>query len=130
MEDPLVSVIIPTYNRAGVIKETINSIINQTYSNFEIIIVDDGSTDNTGDIIKTFQDDRIKYYWKKNTGLPSKARNVGLKHVNGEFIAFLDSDDIWLPKKIETQLFDAEGFWQESFQVAVLSEKICGKIQH
>ncbi len=100
----LVSVIIPTFNRAHLIRETIASVLKQTYQNFEIIIVDDGSTDNTAEVVKSYSDPRISYFYQPNSGLPAKARNTGLARASGEFIAFLDSDDIWFPRKIERQL--------------------------
>ena len=97
MKNPTVSVIIPTYNRAHLVGRAIKSVLNQTYRDFEIIVVDDGSTDNTKDIIKEFQkkDKRIKYIpYEKNKG-GSAARNTGIKAAKGEYIAFLDSDDEW-----------------------------------
>lgn len=70
MKEKLVSVIIPTYNRGDLFKEAINSVLNQTYNNFELIIIDDGSTDNTKEIVQSFKDKRIKYNWQKNSGKP------------------------------------------------------------
>jgi glycosyltransferase involved in cell wall biosynthesis len=99
---PLVSIIIPTYNSEKYIREALESALNQTYRNIEIIVVDDGSTDNTKEVLKHYLD-RIQYIYKKNAG-PASARNVGIKHAKGEYIAFLDSDDMWLPEKIELQL--------------------------
>ena len=100
---PLVSVIIPTYNRANLLKRAIKSVLDQTYKNLEIIIVDDGSTDNTKDIVKTFSDPRIQYIrLPENRGV-SSARNMGIKKSRGDFIAFLDSDDEFLPEKLEKQ---------------------------
>lgn len=101
-----ISVIIPTYNRGEFIKKTINSVLNQTIKNFELIIVDDGSTDNTKEIIEEFikKDDRVKYFYQKNSGSPSEPRNLGIEKAQGEYIAFLDSDDEWLPEKLEKQL--------------------------
>lgn len=104
MKQKKVSVIIPTYNRANLIRETINSVLNQTYQNFEILIIDDGSTDNTKTVVQSFKDSRIKYILQKHCGLPAKARNKGLNVAKGEFIAFLDSDDIWLPQKLGKQI--------------------------
>lgn len=104
MEKNLVSVITPTYNRGEIIKETIQSVLNQTYHNFEYIIIDDGSTDNTKEIIQSFQDKRIKYINQQHVGTPASGRNNGIKNAKGEFIAFLDSDDIWFPQKLEIQL--------------------------
>lgn len=104
MKNKLVTVIIPTYNRANLIKETINSVLNQTHQNFEILIIDDGSVDNTKAVVQSIKDDRIKYYWQEHSGLPAIARNKGLNIAKGEFIAFLDSDDIWFPQKLEKQI--------------------------
>lgn len=104
MEKNLVSVITPTYNRGEILKETIQSVLNQTYHNFEYIIVDDGSTDNTKEIVQSFQDKRIKYISQQHVGTPASGRNTGIKNAKGEFIAFLDSDDIWFPQKLEIQL--------------------------
>lgn len=100
----LVSVIIPAYNTGEVIRETIGSVIAQTYSNFEIIIIDDGSNDNTQEIIKSINDNRIKYYYQKNSGLPAQVRNAGVKFSKGELIAFLDHDDAWMPEKLQAQI--------------------------
>jgi glycosyltransferase involved in cell wall biosynthesis len=104
-EDPLISVIIPTYNRANLLTIAILSVINQTYKNWELIIVDDGSTDNTKQIVEEFikKDPRIKYFYKENGGQGS-ARNLGIKNAQGEYIAFLDSDDEFLENKIKKSL--------------------------
>ncbi|MFT4304767.1 MAG: glycosyltransferase family 2 protein [Candidatus Woesearchaeota archaeon] len=103
-KNPLVSVIIPTYNRERTIKRAIDSVFNQTYKNWELIIVDDGSTDNTKEVIKDYlKDKRVKYFAKKNAGV-SSARNLGVKKSTGKFISFLDSDDEFLHNKIEIQL--------------------------
>ncbi|MDL1971071.1 MAG: glycosyltransferase family 2 protein [Candidatus Desulfofervidaceae bacterium] len=96
-----VSVIIPTYNRAHFLKEAINSVLAQTYKDYELIIVDDGSQDETAQIVKSDQD-KLKYIFIPHHGV-SKARNVGIQEAKGELIAFLDSDDLWLPKKLEIQ---------------------------
>jgi len=99
----MISVIIPTYNRAAIITEAIRTVLEQTYQNFEIIIIDDGSIDNTCQVIKDLNDCRIKYIYQENTGKPSVARNAGIKIAQGEYIAFLDSDDLWHSKKLEQQ---------------------------
>ena len=101
---PLVSIIMPTYNRAGYILETIESIRNQTYANWELIIVDDGSDDNTEEIVAGLQDPRIKFYREQKTGNGSRLKNIGLKKASGNLYAFIDSDDIWAPEKLELQV--------------------------
>ena len=116
---PKVSVIIPTHNRAHLISRSIQSVLNQTYQDFEIIVVDDGSTDNTKEVIKEFQrkDKRIKYIKHgKNKG-GSAARNTGIKASRGEYIAFQDSDDEWLPGKLEKQI---EVFKKEPVEVGII----------
>ncbi|MEW6608546.1 MAG: glycosyltransferase [bacterium] len=97
-----ISIIIPTYNAENFLPQAINSVVEQTYQDIEIIVVDDGSTDNTKRIIEPFMD-KIYYIYKDNGG-PASARNVGIKSSKGEYIAFLDADDIWLPQKLELQI--------------------------
>lgn len=99
-----VSVVIPTYNREATIGASVQSVLNQTYQNFEIIIVDDGSTDNTRQVIEAFADDRIRYVCLEQNGGVSHARNTGIGLAESEYVAFLDSDDEWLPKKLEKQM--------------------------
>ncbi len=99
---PLVSVIIPTYNRAALVVQAVQSALNQTYTNMEIIVVNDGSTDNTPEILKEYEG-KIKYVYQERSER-SKARNEGFRHSTGSYIAFLDSDDLWLPTKIEKQV--------------------------
>jgi len=89
-----VSVIIPTYNRSNLIKHAVESILQQSFTDFEVIVIDDGSTDNTRSVIAQIDDDRIKYFYKENGGAAS-ARNWGIDRAEGEYIAFLDSDDLW-----------------------------------
>ncbi|MGA2670059.1 MAG: glycosyltransferase [Dehalococcoidia bacterium] len=100
---PKVSVIIPSYNGARFISEAIQSVIDQSFTDFEIIIVDDGSTDNTSEVVKGFKDPRIRYIYQENRGLPA-ARNSGILASGAEYIALLDSDDKWLPGKLELQV--------------------------
>lgn len=102
---PLVSIIMPAYNAARYIKETIESVLTQSYSNWEMIIVDDGSTDNIAEIIKEYseKDARIQYIYQTNKG-QSSARNRGIKEAQGKYIAFLDADDLFLPAKLEEQV--------------------------
>jgi glycosyltransferase involved in cell wall biosynthesis len=115
MQDKLVSIIIPTYNRADLIGETIQSVIDQTYTNWELIVVDDGSSDNTSGLLSKFNNSRIRYYAIEHCGILGKVRNVGMSHATGEYIAFLDSDDIWLPEKLEYQLSLLNKYPQASF---------------
>ena len=95
-----VSVIIPAYNQGHYLAEAIQSVLKQTFRDFEILVIDDGSTDNTAEITQGFSDQRVVYYYQPNKGL-SAARNTGLRHARGEFISYLDSDDLFLPKKLE-----------------------------
>lgn len=101
---PRVSVIIPTYNCEKYIVQTIESVLKQTYSNFEIIVIDDGSTDNTKKIIEKFiNSHKIRYIYQTNSG-QSAARNKGIEESNGEYIAFLDADDYWKKEKLKKQI--------------------------
>ena len=101
--------IIPTYNRAQVLGRAIASVLDQTWSDFELIVVDDGSTDHTSAILASFCDARLTKIYQENKGV-SAARNLGITHSQGQFIALLDSDDWWLPKKLAKQLtFMLEG---------------------
>ena len=100
----LVSIIMPSYNTGKFIKETISSVINQTYNNWELIIVDDCSTDNTDDVVKTIKDNRIKYIKNKENSGAAISRNVALREAKGKWIAFLDSDDLWKKDKLERQI--------------------------
>lgn len=102
-----VTIITPLYNSESYITDTIDSVINQTYKNWEMIIVDDLSTDNSLNIVKEYvkKDSRIKLLESKyNFGGPAKPRNVGLDNAKGDYVAFLDADDVWLPSKLESQL--------------------------
>lgn len=99
-----VSVITPVYNGVITINETIKSILSQSHKNFELIVVDDGSIDNSEKIIKSFKDSRIKYYKIENSGSPARPRNFGIKEATGDFIAFCDQDDVWYKDKLEKQI--------------------------
>lgn len=102
---PTFSIIIPTYNRAHMISHGIKSVINQTFSSWELIVIDDGSTDKTKDVIDAFNDPRIRYFWQENQER-SVARNNGIEQSNGEWICFLDSDD-WYELSHLQVFFDA-----------------------
>lgn len=99
-----VSVIIPTYNREKTILRAIQSVLEQTYTNLEVLVIDDGSTDGTADIVNGIEDDRVKYVVLEQNGGPSKARNVGVEMAESEWIAFQDSDDCWHNNKLEVQM--------------------------
>ena len=100
--DPLVSVIIPTYNRAWTLPDAIDSVLEQTYQPFELIVVDDGSSDNTSALLAGYSP-RLTVIRQENAGV-SAARNTGIEQATGEFLAFLDSDDRWLPQKLARQI--------------------------
>ena len=99
---PLVSVIITTYNRYNFLFEAINSVLNQTYKPIELIIIDDGSTDPTPEHLTTTN--KYLVINQNHTGMPGQVKNKGVEISSGEFVAFLDSDDLWLPRKLEKQL--------------------------
>jgi len=100
---PRVSVIIPTYNRANMVGRAIKSVLEQTFTDWELIVVDDGSQDHTGAAVADYGDPRIQYIYQENSGTPG-ARNTGIQASSGEYIALLDSDDLFLPNKLELQL--------------------------
>ena len=103
-EAGLVSVIMPSYNTAPYIKETIQSVLNQTYTNWELIIVDDCSTDNTDEVLETIKDNRIRYFKNEKNSGAAISRNKALREAKGQWIAYLDSDDLWMPEKLEKQI--------------------------
>jgi glycosyltransferase involved in cell wall biosynthesis len=102
--NPVISVIIPSYNRENEIPQAIESVLAQTYKNFEIIVVDDGSTDGTEKRLQEYINKKQIHYFRKDNSGPSSARNYGLNLAKGQYIAFLDSDDLWLPIKLEVQM--------------------------
>jgi glycosyltransferase involved in cell wall biosynthesis len=97
---PKVSAIVPVYNVEKYITETISSVLNQTYQDFELLVIDDGSSDKSIEICREFSDDRMTILSQKNRGLAG-ARNTGIRHAQGEYLAFLDGDDLWSPQKLE-----------------------------
>jgi glycosyltransferase involved in cell wall biosynthesis len=99
-----VSVIIPTWNREHSLKKAIQSALNQSLAPLEIIVSDDGSTDNSYSVVQSFKNPKVKWFSAKHLGLPAVARNRAIKESKGEWIAFLDSDDEWFPKKLEKQM--------------------------
>lgn len=114
-----VSIIIPTYNRHALLQRAVDSIYAQSYSNYEIIIIDDGSTDDTASMIERFFP-KVRYYFHQNCGV-SASRNKGLDHAKGDFIAFLDSDDEWLPEKLSSQIH--EFLLQPSYKICHTEEQ-------
>ncbi len=114
---PAVSVIIPTYNRGKLLCKAIKSVLQQTFSDFELIVVDDASTDQTRATIEQFQDSRIRYFRHERNAGVCKTRNTGLAAAQGDYVAFLDSDDEWAPDKLEKQV---ARFQQSSQEVGVI----------
>lgn len=112
----LVSIIMPSWNTERFIAETIQSVIEQTYENWELLIVDDCSSDNTDEVVASFKDDRIKYFHNERNIGAALTRNRAMQEAKGEWIAFLDSDDLWMPEKLELQIaFMKENGYQLSF---------------
>ncbi len=103
MDSPYFSVVVPTHNRANILKRAVDSVLCQTFDNFELIIVDDHSEDNTADYINSISDDRVKYVLNNRTPGACGARNEGVFLAKGKWIAFLDDDDVWLSRKLEFQ---------------------------
>jgi len=103
MNSPFFSVIIPTYNRKTKLHVCLDSVLSQTFTNYEIVIIDNGSTDNTEKmIIEKYRDSRIHYFWQEGSGSPANPRNQGIHKAQGDWVAFLDSDDVWHPEKLES----------------------------
>lgn len=104
MKDDLISIIIPVYNAEKFLDETINTVLNQTYKNFELILVNDGSKDKSVDVIKKYNDKRIKLIDNKNNKGAALSRNDGIRKAKGRYICFLDADDLWNKEKLEKQI--------------------------
>lgn len=119
---PLVSVVIPTYNRAKVLERALKTALSQTYQNIEILIVDDGSTDNTEAALTPFRD-QVRYFYQQNQGA-SAARNRAIQEARGKYIAFLDSDDEWLPTKLEKQIALLESQPELSFIACLAVDEV------
>lgn len=114
---PLVSIIMPTYNRSGLIIDTVKSILCQTHRHWELIIVDDGSDDDTEEKIRQIKDRRIHFYKAGRIARNGKIKNIGIKKANGDYIAFIDSDDLWHQEKIEKQLTALRRYPQAGFSM-------------
>lgn len=103
-----VSVVVPTYNRARLLHRSVESVLAQTYEDFELLVVDDGSTDHTAHVVDCYDDDRLTYLEHDENRGASAARNTGIDHASGSYVAFLDSDDQWAPRKLERQVAELE----------------------
>lgn len=125
---PFVSVIIPTYNHAVFIRDALDSVFQQTFDDFEVIVVDNYSEDNTEDLVRSYNDSRLRYMKFRNQGIIGASRNVGVRNATGELVAFLDSDDLWYPRKLELCV---QAFSREREIILVCHDEYCtreGKI--
>ena len=104
MQDPTVTVVIPTFNRLALLREAVESVKAQTFHDWELLVVDDGSTDQTAEYVQAEQDQRIDLIRSVHCGIVGAVRNLGVSHARGRFVAFLDSDDLWKPTKLEAQM--------------------------
>jgi glycosyltransferase involved in cell wall biosynthesis len=104
MTEPIVSVVVPTYNRADLLGETLESILAQTLREIELILVSDGSTDDTPAVVARIGDPRLKFIEQPNSGGPARPRNVGVRAARGKYVAFCDDDDVWMPEKLAKQV--------------------------
>ena len=134
MNKPYISVIIPTYNRAIELKRALHSLNNQVYKSFEVLVCDDGSTDNTNDVVDTFTKYlNIKYYKTENSGKPAIPRNLGIANAKGKYIAFLDSDDWWHENKLQLAFDclenDADLVYSDYYRVKSVKEKRIVKVR-
>ncbi len=120
MSAPLISVIIPTFNRSYCLAETLDSVLRQSFKNYELIVVDDGSTDATPQLLDQYAG-RLAHLQTSHAG-PSAARNAGIGMARGDYIAFLDSDDLWAPRKLERQV----DFFQKTLMPASARPKKYG----
>jgi glycosyltransferase involved in cell wall biosynthesis len=121
---PKVTVVMPTYNRAHLLPRSIGSLLAQTFGDFELLVIDDGSTDDTADVLRSFGDDRIRHLRQPQNAGVAEARNRGLAEARGRFIAFLDSDDAWRPRKLALQV---EQFNAKPAEVGIMQ---CGFVTH
>ena len=101
---PLVSVIVPTYNRSSLISETIEAILEQIYSNFELVVISDGSSDDTDEVVESYVGQKVSLVRIPHCGFPARPRNYGIRKSSGKYIAFCDDDDLWLPDKLDKQV--------------------------
>src|SRR6478736_2185706 len=118
---PAVSIVIPAYNYAHYLPETIASVLAQSFARFELLVVDDGSTDNTKAVVQALKDPRIRYVWQPNRGL-SAARNTGIAECRFNYVAFLDADDLWQPDFLECVMAEYSRLEPEYALVATATE--------
>lgn len=118
---PFFSVIIPLFNKEKFIEATLKSVLNQTFIDFEILIINDGSTDNSATIIEEFDDPRIRYFLKENAGV-SSARNDGIKKAQSNYITFIDADDYWYPDFLEEMFKILQNYPQQKVFSAAIEE--------
>lgn len=120
MNKVLFSIVIPSYNRAGIIGKSIQSVLDQSFTDFELIIVDDGSSDETQSVVDSFQDPRISYQWQENSER-GRARNLGIEQSSGEYVTFLDSDDLFYPDHLLNASFETRNktniFWSPNEEI-------------
>ena len=127
MKSPFFTVIIPTYNRVDKLPVCLDSALSQTFTNFEIVIIDDGSTDNTDKmILENYNDSRIYYFWQKGSGSPANPRNQGIRKARGVWVSFLDSDDLWYPEKLESVYEKIQS--QLETDVICHNERMCDQV--
>jgi glycosyltransferase involved in cell wall biosynthesis len=107
--EPMVTVVVPTYNRANLIRETLESILAQQFADFELVVVSDGCTDGTEAAVESYRDPRIRLIRQPNSGGPARPRNTGVQNARGKYVAFCDDDDLWMPEKLTRQVEAMEG---------------------
>lgn len=124
LKDNLVSIIMPAYNAEKYIKDAVDSVIKQTYTNWELIIIDDCSSDGTEKMIKKYQDRRIRYIKNKKNQGAVLSRNKGMRISSGRYVAFLDSDDMWEPRKLQRQLnlLQNKGYFMSYSGIKIVNE--------
>ena len=129
MKRPFFTVIIPTYNRVDNLPLCLESVLSQTFTNFEIVIIDNGSTDNTEKLIlENYNDSRIYYFWQKGSGSPANPRNQGIRKARGVWVSFLDSDDLWYPEKLESVYEKIQFQSQLETDVICHNERMCDQM--
>ena len=129
MKNPKVSVIMPAYNAAALIAKSIDSVLKQTFSDLELVVADDGSTDNTSEVVKAIKDPRVKYVKKENGGAAS-ARNFGIKNSSGQYIAYCDSDDLFSANHVKLLADYLDGHETKPVGCDKILSLVVGDIHH